>query len=407
MNARRTSRPGTSAAAATASSTTPSSAPCRSSPVSSRTRKCCSSSVAAPSSAGERRRRAGPSTRAGRARRGRSSAASTAATVSDGSAAGAPRRPRQGAPADAEPALPRLAGEPGGDRLDLVGGRPASSSAMARPWPCGTGWPRRRRRRRRRRRAAPPHRGSRFRQAISVTCCRGKGSPIGRLLRRSPADSSLRGWDRCLRVPCVRTTIRSRLPGAPTAGPCCVTNPWVPRSPGSWDRGRPGSQDRHTLTGARFRSSPARASIPTSPSGRGDCPRRLVRTRGCRPRARCHDGAPSRDARAAARAGTGATSRPGSNSPSAARGTAVLATGVPWWVPAVALALVGIVIALVAVWPEATGPTVPDVSEMKELAGRRSDARRRPHGPGIRARSLRAAGGNGPGDRARGRPTGG
>jgi hypothetical protein len=33
--------------------------------------------------------------------------------------------PRQRAPADAEPALSRLAGQPGGDRLDLVGARPA------------------------------------------------------------------------------------------------------------------------------------------------------------------------------------------------------------------------------------------------------------------------------------------
>ena len=40
------------------------------------------------------------------------SAASTAATVSDGAPAGSPGHPRQGAPADAEPALPRLAGQP-------------------------------------------------------------------------------------------------------------------------------------------------------------------------------------------------------------------------------------------------------------------------------------------------------
>ena len=69
-------------------------------------------------------RRGAPRSRRRRSRRARSASASTAATVRDGASAGSPGHPRQGAPADAEPALPRLAGQPAGDRLDLAGVRP-------------------------------------------------------------------------------------------------------------------------------------------------------------------------------------------------------------------------------------------------------------------------------------------
>ena len=94
---------------------------------------------------------------AARCRRARSRAWSTAATVSDGVGGGGAAQPRQGAPADAQPALPRLARQPGGDRLDLVPVRPAQQRRRwRRPSRCATSWRRPRRRRRRRRRAARP-----------------------------------------------------------------------------------------------------------------------------------------------------------------------------------------------------------------------------------------------------------
>ena len=116
--------PGTSAAAATASSITPSSAPWRSSPVSSRCRNCCSSAVAAPNRAS--------SCAARRAVEPAPEVAASASSRASTSATSRRRRSRrrhaeagQRAPARTEPALPRLARQPGGGRLDLVGRRGA------------------------------------------------------------------------------------------------------------------------------------------------------------------------------------------------------------------------------------------------------------------------------------------
>ena len=130
-NARRTVAAGISAAAATASSITPSSAPWRSSPVNSRCRNCCSSAVAAPNRASSC---AGPAGRRARARGGRQRV-QPRLDVRDLQARCGRRRHaegRQRAPARTEPALPRLARQPGGGRLDLAGRRGAKQRGQRR-----------------------------------------------------------------------------------------------------------------------------------------------------------------------------------------------------------------------------------------------------------------------------------
>ena len=129
--ARRTVAAGISAAAATASSITPSSAPCRSSPVNSRCRNRCSSAVAAPNRASScaARRAVEPAPEVA------ASASSRASTSRDLQARCGRRRHaegRQRAPARTEPALPRLARQPGGGRLDLAGRRGAEQRGQRR-----------------------------------------------------------------------------------------------------------------------------------------------------------------------------------------------------------------------------------------------------------------------------------
>ena len=130
--ARCTAAAGMSAALATASAMIPASAPWRSSPPSSRSRKACSVSVAAanrPATSSARRAWDPLPDTAPISEK----VASTSATVSVGSAAA--RRPRpQRRPADADLALPQLAGEPRHDDRDQFGigrGRRSSSAMWA------------------------------------------------------------------------------------------------------------------------------------------------------------------------------------------------------------------------------------------------------------------------------------